>query len=268
MVRKLLKIVGCVLFGLTAGGCEQVNDRNQLAVYLCDSPAEYGGLDCYVDRVEVRSARSGEWIAMEVPGRYFAMMELVNGKMQEAGRVTLPEGERIDAVRIGWAPEGNRVVIAGVPFPLGVGEGEESSTVEFPEVAMEGPNRALLFDLDVAASVVDDPTVESGYRFRPQIEFVDTEACGVVQGGLQVGRSAVTSRLWLRFTDVETGWSGSTYCALDPAGAFFMRLRPGRYRFEVVPGAETGVEDYAAQVEVSRQRVTDLGTIVLEAKGL
>ena len=259
MVRKLLKIVGCVLFGLTAGGCEQVNDRNQLAVYLCDSPAEYGGLDCYVDRVEVRSARSGEWIAM---------MELVNGKMQEAGRVTLPEGERIDAVRIGWAPEGNRVVIAGVPFPLGVGEGEENSTVEFPEVAMEGPNRALLFDLDVAASVVDDPTVESGYRFRPQVEFVDTEACGVVQGGLQVGRSAVTSRLWLRFTDVETGWSGSTYCALDPAGAFFMRLRPGRYRFEVVPGAETGVEDYAAQVEVSRQRVTDLGTIVLEAKGL
>ncbi|MDE6499809.1 MAG: hypothetical protein K2K83_03785, partial [Rikenella sp.] len=69
------------------------------------------------------------------------------------------------------------------------------------------------------------------------------------------------------FTDLTTGWSGSTYCSLDPAGAFFMRLRPGEYSLEVVPGQGATVAPYTTRLSVERQQVTDLGTIVLETDG-
>ncbi|MDE5944301.1 MAG: DUF4382 domain-containing protein [Rikenella sp.] len=266
MVRKLCRIFGVALFGLLLGACDDANDRNQLAVYLCDSPADYGGVDCYVESVEVRSG--GEWIAMEVPSRYFAMMELVNGKMQEAGRATLPSGGRYDAVRIGFATEGNRLVIAGESFPLAVSESDAEVVVEFPAVTMDGPDRPLLFDLDIASSVVEDATAESGYRFRPQVEFVDVEACGAVQGGFQIGSAAVQSRLWIRFTDWATGEVRSTYCALDPAGAFFMRLLPGEYTLEVIPGRGTTAAPYSTRLSVERRQVTDLGTIVLGTNDL
>lgn len=268
MVRKLCRIFGVALFGLLFGACDDANDRNQLAVYLCDSPADYGGVDCYVESVEVRSVGSGgEWIAMEVPNRYFALMELTNGKMQEAGRATMPRGGRYDAVRIRFATGNDRLVIAGESFPLAVAEEDATVVVEFPPVTMDGADRPLLFDVDLAASVVEDPAAESGYRFRPQAEFVDIEACGAVQGGLQAGSAAVQSRLWIRFTDLTTGWSGSTYCSLDPAGAFFMRLRPGEYSLEVVPGQGATVAPYTTRLSVERQQVTDLGTIVLETDG-
>lgn len=260
-----------VLLGLLFGGCSAANDRNQLAVYLCDSPAAYGGLNCYVESVEVRQAANGDggtWVPMEVPGRYFALMELINGKMQEAGRATLTQGSSYDAVRFRFATENNRVVIAGESIPLAVAEEDATVTVDFPTVTMNGPDRPLLFDIDIATSVVEDSTTEHGYRFRPQVSFVDTDACGVVQGGLQAGEAAVRSRLWIRFTDQATGRVSSTYCSINPAGAFFMRLLPGEYAMDVIPGDAAEVEPYSTRITVERQQITDLGIIVLGTNGL
>lgn len=250
------------------GACSDVNDKNQLAVYLCDSPADYGGLNFYITGVEVRAAGSDAWTPLVVTQQYVALMELVNGKMQEAGRGTMPQGASYDAVRLAFSPENAYVVIAGESVPLEVAEADATVTVPIPVVTMDGPNKPLLLDIDIASSVVADAAAAGGYRFRPQVSFVDVEECGVVQGGLQMGDAAVTSRLWLRFTDDATGAVSSTYCSLNPAGAFFMRLPPGDYTLEVIPSGDEGIVTYSSKISVGRQQVTDLGTIILETYGL
>lgn len=274
MAQHPFKTLGILLLALLCSGCSDVNDRNRLVVYLCDSPAAYSGVNVYIESVEVRRTvgseggeAGGTWVPMEMPGRYFALMELVNGKMQEAGSAALPAGSTYDAVRIRFAAENDRLVVAGENFPLAVAEEDAAVVVDFPAVTMDGPDRPLLFDIDVAASVVEDSGTESGYRFRPQVSFVDTDACGVVQGGLQAGSAAVRSRLWLRFVDEATGRIQSTYCSIDPAGAFFMRLTPGEYTLEVVPDERAGVRPYSTRIAVVRQQITDLGMIVLETNG-
>ena len=250
------------------GACSDVNDKNQLAVYLCDSPADYGGLNFYITGVEVRAAGSDAWTPLVVSQEYVALMELVNGKMQEAGRATMPVGASYDAVRLAFSPDNAYVSIAGESVPLEVAEADATVTVPIPVVTMDGPNKPLLLDIDIASSVVADAAAAGGYRFRPQVSFVNVEECGVVQGGLQMGEAAVTSRLWLRFTNDATGAVSSTYCSLNPAGAFFMRLPPGDYTLEVIPSGGEGGVTYPSGISVGRQQVTDLGTIILGTYGV
>ncbi len=250
------------------GACSDVNDKNQLAVYLCDSPADYGGLNFYITGVEVRAAGSDAWTPLIVTQEYVALMELVNGKMQEAGRATMPVGASYDAVRLAFSSENAYVVIAGESVPLTVDPADATVTVPIPVVTMDGPNKPLLLDIDIASSVVADAAAPDGYRFRPQVSFVNVEECGVVQGGLQMGDAAVTSRLWLRFTNDATGAVSSTYCSLNPAGAFFMRLLPGDYTLEVISAGDEGIVTYPSKISVGRQQVTDLGTIILGTYGL
>lgn len=268
MAKNIFKALYICLAALTLAACSDTNDKNELAVYVCDSPADYGGLNFYIAGVEVRQAGGDAWVPLVVPESYVALMELVNGKMQEAGRGTMPKGSSYDAVRLTFSTENAYLVIAGVSLPLAVDAADAVVTVPVPTVTMDGPNTPLLLDIDIASSVVEDAATESGYRFRPLVTFVDTEACGVVQGGLQIGDAAVTSRLWLRFTDDATGAVYSTYCSLNPAGAFFMRLAPGEYTLEVLSDPDSGIQAYTAKVSVQRQQVTDLGVIVLETIGL
>lgn len=268
MVRNILQTLHILLGTLMLCTCSDANDKNQLAVYLCDSPADYSGLNFYIAGIDVRQAGSDTWTPLTVSEPYVALLELINGRMQEAGRGTMPKGSSYDAVRITFSTENAYLVLAGESRPLAVDAADASVTVPFPAVTMDGPNSPILFDIDIAASVVEDPTAGSGYRFRPQVTFVDTEACGVVQGGLQAGQAAVTSRLWLRFTDDATGKVSSTYCSLNPAGAFFMRLMPGNYTLEVTPRTGSDIRPYTTKVAVERQQVTDLGIIFLETNGL
>lgn len=268
MARNLIRTLSALLGALILGACSDANDKNQLAVYLSDSPAEYGGLNLYITGVDVRQAGSDAWTPLAVSEPYVALMELINGRMQEAGRGTMPNGSSYDVARIVFSTENAHLVIAGERIPLVIDAADATATVPFPAVTMDGPNTPLLFDIDIAASVVEDPTAESGYRFRPQVTFVDTEACGVVQGGLQAGDAAVQSRLWLRFTDDATGEASSTYCSINPAGAFFMRLLPGDYTLDVIPANGSGIRSYSTRISVAQQQVTDLGTIVLETNGI
>lgn len=267
MARNFLKVFYILLAAFALGACSDANDRNRLAVYVCDSPADYGGVNFYIAGVEIRAAGSGAWTPLAVSGSYVALMELINGKMQEAARATLPQGTSYDAVRLTFSPENAYVVIAGESIPLAVDPADAAVTVPVPTVTMDGPDTPVLLDIDVAASVVGDASAPGGYRFRPQVSYVNLEECGVVQGGLQVGETAVASRLWIRFTDEATGQVGSTYCSLNPAGAFFKRLLPGNYTLEVVPAADSEIASYTTRIEISRQRVTDLGNIVLESNG-
>lgn len=268
MARNIFKALYICLAAVMLAACSDANDKNELAVYVCDNPADYGGLNFYIAGVEVRQTGADVWTPLVVSESYVALMELVNGKMQEAGRGTMPQGSSYDAVRLSFSTGNAYLVIAGESLPLAVDAADAVVTVPFPAVTMDGPNTPLLLDIDIASSVVEDAATESGYRFRPRVTFVDTEMCGVVQGGLQIGDAAVISRLWLRFTDDATGVVSSTYCSLNPAGAFFMRLAPGNYTLDVIPGTRSGVKAYTAKVVVERQQVTDLGVIVLETIGL
>lgn len=264
-VRNIASRV-CLLFGLLwLGGCSDVNDRNRLSVYVCDAPADYGALDFYVSGVDVRVDGGGEWQTLEAGESYVPLMNLVNGKMQLIAQGAMAQGTTCDAVRILFSGENASVRIADQDVPLRLDPVDAAVVVPFPPVTMDGPDRPLLFDIDVAASVVEDETAESGYRFRPQVTFVDTDACGVVQGGLQIGQSAVGSRIRIEFIDRATGATASTYCSLNPAGAFFMRLLPGDYTLRIDPRAASGIRSYSADITVVAQRVTDLGRIILES---
>lgn len=268
MARNIFKTLYILLAALTLGACSDVNDKSQLAVYLCDSPADYGSLTFYIAGVEVRAAGSDAWTPLVISQEYVALMELVNGKMQEAGRGTMPHGVSYDAVRLVFSPDNAYVSVAGESVPLEVAEADATVTVPIPTVTMDGPNEPLLLDIDIASSVVADTAAAGGYRFRPQVSFVNVEECGVVQGGLQMGEAAVTSRLWLRFTNDATGAVSSTYCSLNPAGAFFMRLLPGDYTLEVILPGDEGMATYPSEISVKRQQVTDLGTIIIETYGV
>lgn len=267
MTRNFLRTLYILLAALTLGACSDVNDKNRLAVYLCDSPADYGGLNFYITGVEVRAAGTDTWTPLAVSASYVALMELINGKMQEAGRGTMPNGASYDAARLAFSTENAHAVIAGESIPLAVDPADAVVTVPFSAMTMDGPNRSLLLDIDVASSVVADASVEGGYRFRPRVSFVDLDRCGVVQGGLQIGQSAVATRIWMRFTDEVTGEVSSTYCSLNPAGAFFIRLMPGDYTLDVVPRDDSGFGPYTAKVAVTKQGITDLGIIVLGTTG-
>ena len=268
MARNFLRTLYILLAALTLGACSDVNDKNQLAVYVCDSPADYGGLNFYITGVEVRAAGTDAWTPLAVSASYVALMDLINGKMQEAGRGTMPQGASYDAVRLTFSTENAHVVISGESIPLAVDPADAVVTVPFPALTMDGPNRPLLLDISIASSVVPDAAAAGGYRFRPQVSFVNLEECGVVQGGLQAGQAAVTTRMWMRFTDDATGAVSSTYCSINPAGAFFIRLLPGGYTLDVVPRDDSGLKPYTAKVTVTKQGVTDLGVIVMETTGL
>lgn len=269
MARNYLKTLYILLTALVTNACSDVNDKNQLSVYICDSPADYGGVHFYITGVQVRTTGSQSWTPL-IPGEsYVALMELVNGKMQEAGRATMPQGSSYDAVRLTFSPGNAYVEIDGEgKLPLELDPADAVVIAPFPAVTMDGPNKPLLFDIDIASSVIPDPSTASGYRFRPQVTFVDIDQCGVVQGALQAGEAAVTSRIWMRFTDDATGTVSSTYCSREPAGAFFIRLVPGEYTLEVIPADAAELNPYTAKVAVTKQGVTDLGIIVLETKGL
>lgn len=268
MARNFLKAFYILLAALVLGACSDVNDKNQLAVYLCDSPADYGGLNFYIAGVEVRQAGTDAWTPLVLSGSYVALMDLINGKMQEAGRGTMPGGASYDACRLTFSTENAQVLIAGESIPLAVDAADAVVTVPFPAITMDGPNRPLLLDISIASSVVADPAVESGYRFQPQVSFVNLDECGVVQGGLQAGQVAVTRRIWMQFTDDATGAVSSTYCSINPAGAFFIRLLPGDYTLDVIPRDDSGLKPYTAKVSVTKQGITDLGVIILETIGL
>lgn len=265
MTRHLLSILSALLATLTLGACSDANDKNQLAVYLCDSPADYSAVYCYVENVELRAADTDTWTPMPLTETYFPLMELVNGKMREAARSTLSEGASYDAVRITFSQENASVAVSGELYELAVDAADATVTVPIPTLTMTGPNTPLLFDIDIASSVVEDPATTYGYRFRPRITYIDTQTFGVVQGGMQVGDEAVSQRMWLRFTNNTNGETASTYCSLDPAGAFFMRLAPGDYTLEVVPADGTNITPYSTTLTVTAQQVTDLGTILLES---
>lgn len=266
MTRNFLRILYTLLAALALSACSDVNDKNRLAVYVCDSPADYGGLDFYITGVEVRRSGEGEaWTPLTVSSSYVALMNLINGKMQEVGRGTMPDGASYDAVRLTFSTEDAHAVIAGESIPLAIDPADAVVTVPFPTLTMDGPNRSLLLDIDIASSVVADAAAAGDYRFRPQVSFVDLDQCGVVQGGLQAGQAAVATRIWMRFTDETTGAVRSTYCSINPAGAFFIRLLPGEYTLDVVPRDDSGLRPYTAKVAVTKQGITDLGIIVLGA---
>lgn len=268
MARNFLRTLYMLLAAFMLGACSDVNDKNQLAVYLCDSPADYGGLNFHISGVEVRAAGSDAWTPLAVSASYVALMDLINGKMQEAGRGTMPQGVSYDAVRLTFSTENAVVVIAGENIPLAVDAADAVVTVPFPAMTMDGPNKPLLLDISAASSVVADASVAGGYRFRPQVSFVNLDECGVVQGGLQAGQSAVATRMWMQFTDDATGAVSSTYCSINPAGAFFIRLLPGDYTLDVTPRDGSGIKPYTAKVSVTKQGVTDLGVIILETTGI
>lgn len=264
MVRQIFKNLCLGLGLLWLGACSDVNDRNRLSVYLCDAPADYAALDFYVAGVAVR-AGDGTWQTLETAESYVSLMNLVNGKMQLLAEGTMPSGATYDAARILFSTEKATVRIADQNVPLAVDPDDAAVVVPFTAMTMDGPDRALLFDIDLAASVVEDPAAESGYRFRPRVTFVDTERCGVVQGGLQVGESALSGNVRIEFIDRASGAVvASTYSALNPAGAFFMRLLPGEYILRVDPRATSGIRPYSVPVDIVAQQVTDLGNIVLE----
>lgn len=265
MTRHLFRSLYMLLMALTLSACSDANDKNQLAVYLCDSPADYSAVYCYVEQVELRTAGSDSWTPMPLTETYFSLMELVNGKMQEAARATLTDGASYDALRITFSQQDASVVVGGELYELAVDAADASVTVPIPTLTMTGPNTPLLLDIDIASSVVEDPTATYGYRFRPQLSYVNTQSCGVVQGGMQVGNQAVSQRMWLRFTNTASGETASTYCSLDPAGAFFMRLEPGDYTLDILPADGSEIVPYSTPLTITAQQVTDLGTIVLES---
>ncbi len=268
MVRQMFKTLGllAILSGLVA--CSDVNDQNRLSVYLCDAPADYTALDCYVAEVAVR-AGDGVWQTLEIADSYLPLMNLVNGKMQLVAEGTMPQGAAYDAVRILFSTENATVRVLDQNLPLAVDPDDAAVVVPFATLTMDGPNRPLLFDVDLAASVVEDPAAESGYRFRPRVTFVDTDRCGVVQGGLQVGESALSGRMRIEFIDPATGSVvASTYSSLNPVGAFFMRLLPGEYILRVDPRAASGIRPYSEPITIASQQITDLGNIVLERENL
>ncbi|WP_294600076.1 DUF4382 domain-containing protein [uncultured Rikenella sp.] len=268
MVRQIFKTLGllAILSGLVA--CSDVNDQNRLSVYLCDAPADYTALDCYVAEVAVR-AGDGAWQTLEIADSYLPLMNLVNGKMQLVAEGTMPQGASYDAVRILFSTENATVRVLDQNLPLAVDPDDAAVVVPFATLTMDGPNRPLLFDVDLAASVVEDPAAESGYRFRPRVTFVDTDRCGVVQGGLQIGESALSGRMRIEFIDPATGSVvASTYSSLNPVGAFFMRLLPGEYILRVDPRATSGIRPYSEPITIVSQQITDLGNIVLERENL
>lgn len=265
MIRHLLRTLYLLLTVLTLGACSDANNKNQLTVYLCDSPADYNGLYFYVERIEIRSADGDNWTTIPLTESFVPLMSLTNGKMQETARTNLPDKSTYDAVRITFSAEEAQIDVNKEVLNLALDPSDASVVVPIPTLTMTGPNTPLLFDIDIASSVVEDPSTESGYRFRPHVTYIDTQTFGVVQGGMQVGEAAVSQQLWMRFTNTASGETISTYCSLDPAGAFFMRLQPGEYTLEIIPPDGAQIIPYSTTVTVSPQRVTDLGTILLES---
>lgn len=268
MARNIFRTLYILLLSLGLSACDKANEQSQLAIYVCDNPAAYSSISLYVDRLEVRTSGSENWTPIPVTESHIPLLTLVNGTMQEIGRTTLPEGTAYDAVRFTFLTENATVTAGGATNPLSIDDADATVTVSCPAFTMSGPNTPLLFDIDAATSVVEDASAADGYRFRPQISYVDTNNCGVVQGGLQIGTTAVTTPLLIRFTEQSTGTVSTTYCSTTTAGAFFKRLAPGSYTMEVVPAEDYGIAPYTTSITITGQQVTDLGTIILESTSL
>lgn len=268
MKRKIAHLISLLLVALVLASCSKVNDKNQLSVYVCDSPAEYSAVLFRIGAVEVREAGgAGGWVSLGIENGSVPLLTLVNGKMQQVAVGVMPSGAAYDAVRFTFAADEATVTVAGAEGAktMMLDPADAVVVIEVPVFKMDGSNLPLLFDMDAASSVVADASAVDGYRFRPQVSFVHTAEYGVVQGGLQAGNAAMTSQAWLRFTDKATGVVFSTYSALMPStGAFFMRLPVGDYTLEVIPADAAKLKPYSVQISISRQSITDLGVVVLE----
>lgn len=271
MVKKYGYILLLSVISFWFSGCSDTLDKkNQLSVYICDAPAEsFQQVILEVLQVELRQAGTSEWTTVTVEDGYLELLRLVNGEMQRVALEVVNSGLSFDAVRFTFNTANASVVLPGQNHPLAFDAADAVVTLEIPVFVMNETNRALLFDIDAAASVVDDPTAESGYRMKPNVSFIDPDAVGSVQGALMKGSSAVNYQMLLEFTHLETGAVFSTYCNNDgtSSGVFFRRLPPGRYKMQAIPRPEDpDFELYEAGFDITVSKLLDLGMIDIVPK--
>lgn len=268
MVKKYGYILFLALISFWISGCSDTLDKkNELSVYVCDAPAEaFQEVTLEVLQVELRQASGSEWTTVTVEDGYLELLRLVNGEMQRVALEVVNSGASFDAIRFTFNTENAAVVTGGQNLPLAFDGADAVVTVEVPAFVMDETNRALLFDIDAAASVVDDAAAENGLRMKPSVFFVDPQAVGSVQGSLMKGSVSVNYQMLLKFTQQDTGQVFSTYCTNDQTsqGVFFMRLPPGSYKMQAIPREEdVDFESYEATFDITAQKLLDLGLIEL-----
>jgi hypothetical protein len=245
---------GSVLF-LSCSKSSTAPQTGELRLTMVDSPALYDQVNIVVTKVDVHSAGSDSlsgWSTVNHDTATYNLMLLRNGANAILGDEMLPPGHYTQ-IRL-YIGSGSNVVVDGVPYALDI---SAANTVklnnEFEIVA--GNLYELMLDFDANRSIV--LTGNGQYKLRPVIRVEPVIVTGTISGTVNppVARSMV-----------------STIAGADTIGAFcdtvsgyfrLMALPAGIYNLQIVPSDTIYRDTTIADVTVTAQHNTDIGTITL-----
>jgi hypothetical protein len=255
-----------LLFAWGCGGSSSEPAGNgTLAVRLADAPdPTITAINITVPRVEAHV--DGEWVEVATPNQTYNLLDLVTNDVL-LGQASLPAGS-YSQIRL-FVSEAT------------VTDSEGTHNVTIPSAAQTGiklnvsytiePNQVteLLLDFNVDKSLIKQGNGQ--YRLQPVIPVVVKVLSGTITGAATDGTANLQN-----VQVVATYTAGSSYpvgtevntSATMEDGAFKVwALLPGTYRLNFsydVPESTTDLTAVVADVEVSANQNTDVGTVTLQ----
>jgi len=229
---------------------------NQMTVVLHDTPAIYNSVILNVKSVEVKSAGSSNWTALNSQPFSVDLLSLTNGYYVVIGQKSgLPDGT-YDQLRL-MLSSGNQVWINAKQYNLAA---DTTSGVDIPinsQISTQN-NSVVMLDFNVAQSV--QMAKDSTFNLNPVITADELSNTGNIQGLISQN---VTQPVLYAINSGDTVSSTFT----DQSGNFeFFAIKAGTYQVTVQPRAGSYKDTTLTDIQVTAGNTTQLGLISLHTK--
>jgi hypothetical protein len=251
-----------MIFFLAGCSSDGANDQGELFIKVLDAPAGFQKINIVVDRVSIHragaSADVGWTVVSTNSSGAFDLLNLRNGRNLQLVLNKVPIGN-YDRIKINY---GACTILKNeleqsVSLDPSILSG---NSIAFGFQIVAGEQLQLTFDFDAGRSVYK---IGELYYFNPVIRIQNTILSGWITGSVLDSAQAVALATIKTYTGVDSVSTLSEF----PYGSFQLSDLPERaYSVIIVPDDSLLVADTISNINVVRQRPTNLGAIHLKHK--
>lgn len=261
---SLALVLACslIITGCDSGGNGTGTDSGTgtMEVRMHDAPIDSADeVNVFIERVEVnREGSSDGWQTISEPQKSFNLLDLINGAYEVLGEAELETGT-YQQIRLILSQDGHNVVIDGDIHEMMVPSGAQTG-VKLNVNAEIKPDITyiLLLDFDASRSVVkagqNNPAVS--YLLKPVVKATNQAITGNIGGTVS---PAEAQPVIYAIADSDT--LSSTIADTTDGTFKLIGLEEGSYTVSVNPRNDTYQPKDIADVSVTVDQTTDLGTI-------
>jgi hypothetical protein len=252
----------CMVFFLAGCSSDGANDQGELFIKVLDAPAGFQKINIVVDRVSIHragaSADVGWTIVSTNSSGAFDLLNLRNGRNLQLVLNKVPIGN-YDRIKINY---GACTILKNeleqsVSLDPSILSG---NSLAYGFQIVEGEQLQLTFDFDASRSLYK---IGELYYFNPVIRIQNTLLSGWITGSVLDTGQMVALATIKTYTGVDSVSTLSEF----PYGSFQLSDLPERmYSVVIVPDDSLLIADTISNIDVVRQRPTNLGAIHLKHK--